>query len=145
MSGAACRNGCSSRSSDGVVRKRNVLGVRLEEEVERIVDGHFRHEVDLDPQLLDLFRERDARDVVALRVLLPVEKVTGWRDALRVRQDRRPAVRRRPQANELRRQSDCSVVLVLRHVPKRDMDAHRSAHSYYCRDKDLPRSARAAQ
>ena len=134
MSGSACRNGCSSRSSDASYVERKVFGGRLEEEVERIVDGHFGHQVHLDAELVDLFREREARDVVALRVLLPVEKVTGWRDALRIGQDRRAAVRRRTQANELRRQFDGSVVPVLRHVAKRDMDAHRTAHSYYCRE-----------
>ena len=102
-----------------------MFGGRLEEEVERIVDGHFGHEVYLDAKRLDFFRERDPRDVVALRVLLPVEKVTRWRDALRIGQDRRAAVRRRTQANELRRQLDRPVVPVLRDVTKRDMDTHR--------------------
>ena len=100
-----------------------MFGGRLEEEVERIVDGHFGHEVDLDAELVDLLGERQPRDVVALRVLLPVEKVTGWRDALRIGQNRRAAMRRRTQANELRRQFDGPVVPVLRDVAKRDMDA----------------------
>ena len=121
-----------------LVGERKVFGGRLEEEVERIVDGHFGHQVDLDPELVDLLGEREPRDVVALRILLPVQKVTGRRDALRIGQNRRAAVRRRTQANELRRQFDGPVVPVLRHVAKRDVDAQGVSHLYYFRDTDLP-------
>ena len=50
-----------------LVGERKVFGGRLEEEVERIVDGHLGHQVDLDAELVDLLGEREARDVVALR------------------------------------------------------------------------------
>ena len=100
-----------------------MFGGRLEEEVERVVDRHLGDQVDLDAELVDLLGERQPRDVVALRILLPVEEVLGRRDALRVGEDRRAAVRRRPQADELRRQLDGPVVPVLRHVAKRDVNA----------------------
>ena len=115
-----------------------MFGGRLEEEVERIVDGHFGHQVHLDAELVDLLGEREARDVVALRILLPVQKVAGWRDALRIGQDRRAAVRRRTQANELRRQLDRPVVPVLRHVAKRDVDAQGIFQLYHFGYEDLP-------
>ena len=38
-----------------LVREREVFGGRLEEEVERIVDGHLGDEVDLDPELVRPF------------------------------------------------------------------------------------------
>ena len=41
-------------------------------------------------------------------------------------------MRRGPQPNELRRQFDGPVVLVLRHVAKRNLDAQGMSHSYYC-------------
>ena len=116
-----------------------MFGGRLEEEVERIVDGHLGHQVDLDAELVDLFGEREPRDVVALRILLPVQKVAGRRDALRVGQDRRAAVRRRTQANELRRQFDRPVVPVLRHVAKRDVDAQGIFQLYHCADARMCR------
>ena len=65
-----------------LVGERELFGVRLEKEVERIVDGHFGHQVHLDAELVDLSGNVEARDVVALRILLPVQKVAGWRDAL---------------------------------------------------------------
>ncbi len=105
-----------------LVGKRHVLGEGLEEEVERIVDRHFGHQVDLDAELVDLLRKRQAGDVVALRILLPVQKVAGRRNPLRVRQDGRPAVRRRTQAYELRRQFHGTVVPVMGHMAERDMD-----------------------
>ena len=40
-------------------------------------------------------------------------------------------MRRWTQTNELRRQFDGPVVLVLRHVAKRNMDAQGMSHSYY--------------
>ena len=107
-----------------LVAKGKMFGGRLEEEIERIVDGHFGHQVHLDAELVDPFGEREARDVVALGILLPVQEVARWRDALRVGQDRRAAVRRRTQANQLRRQFDGPVVPVLSDVAKRDVDAH---------------------
>ena len=131
VSGSACRNGCSSRRCHVLVAERKVLGVRLEEEVERVVDGHLGDQVDLDAELAHLLREREPRDVVALRILLPVEEVLGWRDALRIGQDRRAAVRRRTQADELRRQCDRPVVAVVRHVVKGDVDAQGIFQLYH--------------
>ena len=48
--------------------------MRFEKEVERVVDRHFGDEVDLDAELADLLRKRQPGDVVALRILLPVQK-----------------------------------------------------------------------
>ena len=41
-------------------------------------------------------------------------------------------MRRWTEPNELRRQFDGPVVLVLRDVAKRDLDAQGMSHSYYC-------------
>ena len=35
-----------------LVGERKVFGVRLEEEIERIVDGHFGHQIDFDAELV---------------------------------------------------------------------------------------------
>ena len=59
----------------GVVSERILLGVRLEEEIERIEDRHFGDQVDFDEELGGGLREDQAREIVALRVLLPVDEV----------------------------------------------------------------------
>ena len=58
-----------------LVGEGELFGERLEKEVERVVDGHLGDQVDLDPEQIDLLGEREPRDVVALRILLPVQEV----------------------------------------------------------------------
>ena len=107
-----------------VVHERKVLAVRLEKEIERVVHRHLGDKIDLDAELAHPLRKGEPRDVVALGILLPVDEVMRWRDALRVRQHRRPAMRGRAKTHELRRQLDISVVAVVRHMTKGDMYAH---------------------
>ena len=52
-------------------------------------------------QLRGLLREHQPREIVRLRILLPVDEVLGRRDLQRVGQDARAAVRRGTQAHDL--------------------------------------------
>ena len=52
-----------------------MFGGRLEEEVERIVDRHFGDQIHFDAELFDLLGKGQSGHVVALRILLPVQKV----------------------------------------------------------------------
>jgi hypothetical protein len=92
------------------------VGIGLDEEVERIDHGHLRREIDLDLQLGGLFRKHIPRQPVALRVLLPVHEMVGWRHLERIAHDRRARVRRRPQPDGLRAEIDRTVVFVVRDV-----------------------------
>jgi hypothetical protein len=65
----------SSWRSPSVVGERNFLGVRLKEEIEGIDHRHLGDQIDLDPELAGFLREHQARQVIALRVLLPVDEV----------------------------------------------------------------------
>ena len=67
-----------------LVAERKGLRVRLEEEVERIEHRHLGDQVHLDAQLRRLLREHEAREVVSLRILLPVDEVLVRRDLQRV-------------------------------------------------------------
>ena len=58
--------------------KRLRLG--FEKEVERVEHRHLGDEVDVDDELPRPLREDEAREVVSLRVLLPVEEVQLRRD-----------------------------------------------------------------
>jgi hypothetical protein len=105
-----------------VVGERELLGAFLQEEVERVVDRHLGDQIDGDLELARHLREHQAREVVRERILLPVDEVVGGFDLQRVRQDRRAAVGRRAQADDLRAERDESVVLVVRDVVQCDVD-----------------------
>ena len=108
----------------GIVRKGKLLGSRLQEEIERVVHRHLRHQVDLDRELPRRLRENQPREVVALRILLPVHEVRLRLDPQRVTQDRRPAMRRRSQPHDLGPQPDQPVVGIGSLVVEGDVDGH---------------------
>ena len=58
-----------------LVREREPLRLGLEEEVERIAHGHVRDEIDLDEKPAHLLRKDDAREEIAVRILLPIQEV----------------------------------------------------------------------
>ena len=62
------------------VGERKRFGLRLEEEVERVVDRHLGDEIDLEPELTDPLGEGQSRQIVALRILLPVDEMRAWRN-----------------------------------------------------------------
>ncbi|MNS44658.1 hypothetical protein D3C72_771070 [compost metagenome] len=86
----------------GVVVERKRLGRWLQEEIERVVDRHFRHEVHRDLEAGGLLRDDQAGEVVGERVLLPVHEVLRGLDAQGIGQDRGPAMRRGAQPHDLR-------------------------------------------
>ena len=83
------------------VREGERLRVLLDEEVERVDDRHVGHQVDGDRQMVGRLGEDEAREVIAEGVLLPVDEVVRRGHRQRVRLDRRPAVRRRPQPHRV--------------------------------------------
>ena len=95
------------------VLEREVLGLRLEEEVERVVDRHFDHEIDRHLEFARLLREYQASLVIGKRILLPVDEMQFGLDAQRIRNDVAAAMRRGAQAHDLRSQLHRPVVLVM--------------------------------
>jgi hypothetical protein len=63
------------------VRKWILLRFRFEKEVERIDDRHFRMQIDLEFELDDVLVEYEPRQIVPVRILLPIKKVLGRLDA----------------------------------------------------------------
>jgi hypothetical protein len=110
VAGPVARNGPSSRSSVASYRNGKC---------------HFRGEIYLDAQLAGRFREHQARQVVRLRILLPVDEVLRGRDLERVGEDARAAMRRRPQPHDLRAEHHRPVVPVVHDVIERYVNRHR--------------------
>ena len=108
----------------GVVNEGRFFGVGFQEEVEGIDDRHFGDQIDLHQKLAGLFREYKAREIIGLRVLLPIQEMLLGRDLQGIAEDRRAAMRRGAQADNLRRQIDQLVVGVMRAVGERDLDGH---------------------
>ena len=61
----------------GVVLERKCFRVRCQEKVEGIQNRHFGDQSHLDLQFACLVREHQPRQIVALRVLLPIDEVIG--------------------------------------------------------------------
>src|SRR3981081_1855608 len=76
------------------------------------------------PESRGLPREDQARQVVALRVLLPVDEMLFGLDGERVGQHRCARMRRRTQPYDLRAERHGLVVSVGRSMMQRDLDAH---------------------
>ncbi|MNF64412.1 hypothetical protein D3C84_461410 [compost metagenome] len=108
----------------GGIREGDFFCVGLKEKIEWVEDRHLGQQIDLDAQLISFFREHQPRQVVALRVLLPVDEVLLGRDFQRIRQNPRAAVGGGTQANDLRAEFDSAVIAVMRDVVQCDMNRH---------------------
>ncbi len=104
------------------VLERPFLGGVLQEIIEGAVGREIRHEIDAHLEVVRLLGHDDAGEVVPVRILLPVQEVAGGLDVEGVAMDRRPVVRRRPQADRLRPEQDGSLVAVAGSVVKGDAD-----------------------
>ncbi len=109
---------------NGVVAEGEVLGLRFEEEVEGVEDGHFGDEIDFDGEFAGGFVEDEAGEVIGLGVLLPVDKVVLGGDAEGVAEDGGAAVRGGAQADDVRGEGDGPVVAIARDVAEGDVDGH---------------------
>ena len=119
--------GASSWSRDLSYLNGKASACGFEEEVEWVQHRHLRNQVHFHQELAGRLRQDKPRQVVRLRVLLPVDEVLFRRDAQRVAQDARAAMRRGPQAHDLRPQRHRPVIAVVRLVVESDVDGHAGA------------------
>ena len=108
-----------------LVFERPVARVFVDKKIERIDRGHVRHEIDRHLELVRLFGKDEPRQIIAERILLPVDEVVFRRDVQRVRQDRRARMRRGPEPHDLRAEGGEPVVDIFRAVGQRDVEGHR--------------------
>ena len=94
------------------INEREILRISLDEEIERIDDRQVGGQVDLDPELLGLFRKHQPRQPVAVRVLLPVDEMLARPHVQGIARNLGPAMRRGAQADHLRSEADRPVVAV---------------------------------
>ena len=106
------------------VGERKSFGIRLDEKVEGINDRHVGGQTDEHVEFVGAFGKDQARDPIAVWILLPVQKVPGRLDRERVAKDRRAALRCGPQPYLMRTEVDQTVEPVGRAVLERDADGH---------------------
>jgi len=108
----------------GFVLERKLVGTWLDKEVERIDHCHVGDQVDRNAQLANFLGKDDSCLEVAVRVLLPIDEVIGRLNLERVTQDRRPAMRCRPQSHHLWPQRGRSSVAIVSLMIERDANCH---------------------
>ena len=104
------------------------LRVGLQEEIEGIDDGQVRHQIHFHYEFLDGIGEDGARQVIALRVLLPVQEVRLGFDVQRVAKNGGAAVRRGPETDDLGGELHRPVVDVPGLMMQRNADRHTSVY-----------------
>ena len=117
-----CKIGRELTQLLGLILEWKVLRVLLEKEIEWIEHGHFGDQIHLDPKLGRLVRKNEPREIVRLRILLPVDEMIRRCDAQGIRQHAGSRMRRRTQTDDLRPEADAAVILILSNVIERDVD-----------------------
>jgi len=98
------------------------LRIRLHEEIERVDDVEIGEQVDLDREMVDRIGKDDSRQPVAMRILLPVEKMARRFDLQRIIGHLGPAMGRRTQADDLRSQLDRAIIAIGGEVMERGFE-----------------------
>jgi len=93
--------------------ERPLLGGFLDKEIERIVDRHVGDQFHLDFQFHHRIGEDITRHPVSIGILLVIDEMLFRADLERMRHHPRPAVRRGPQADDLRAERDRAIILIM--------------------------------
>ena len=96
----------------------------FQEKIERVNNRHLGDKADFDAKFPRRLRENQARKVIRLRILLPVDKMLGRLNPQRIAQNPTAAVRRGSQAHHLGPEVDQPIVMVVGDVVERDVDRH---------------------
>src|ERR1700733_12183421 len=109
---------------DVVVFEWKFFRVRFEEKIERIEHGHLGNQIHFHTKFLRLFLENQTREVVGLRVLLPVNEMFFWLNAKGIAQNPRPRMRRGAQPDILRAGAQKPVLFIMRPVTEGYVNGH---------------------
>lgn len=106
------------------VAEREISGFAFEEEIEGIDDGHVSDDVNGDDEVVGFLWEDESGEVIAERVLLPVDEVTGRFDFERPGVDWSATVWGWSEPNYLRAETDQPVVVIGSLMEQSDFDGH---------------------
>jgi hypothetical protein len=123
------------------VGERELFGVGLDEEIERIDHRELGGEVDLDAEFLGLFGKNEPREPVAVRVLLPIDEMVGRRNLQRIARHPGAAVRRRAQPDDLGAERNRAIVEISRDVLQSDQNRQDVPSTNVCAGRAIPYGA----
>jgi hypothetical protein len=131
---------------DGIVGEGKRLRLGIEEEVEGVHGHEIGDEIDGQGKLPRRLREHDPGQLIALRILLPIEEVVARLDDERIALDPGAAMRGRTEPDDVRREPHRPVEGIVRAVMKGDAD--RQGHwlqgpSYQPASATVPTGRRA--
>ena len=106
------------------VPEREVCRVVFQEEVERVEDSQFRNEINVYDEGLGGLGKDESRQIITVRILLPVEEMFPRLNLQGVAADCRPAMGRGPQSYNMGGQSYQTVVFVACPMVQCDANAH---------------------
>ena len=106
------------------VLERKLVGRFIQEEIERIVDGHFSDHLDLDFHLEHRIGKNHPGIPVRKRILLPMQEVLSPGDLLGIAKNGGPAMRCWPQSDHMRSMTDSRVIGVVSDVSQGNVDGH---------------------
>ena len=116
-----------------VIGKGKARSLRINEEVKRVDRRHLGDQIDRDSKLGRLFGKHDTSEKVAERILLPIDVVRRC-DVQGIGGNRRAAVGRGPQTNEVGSERDWTLEAIVSAVRQRDLDRHEPlGHGASCR------------
>ncbi len=98
--------------------------MRFQKKVERVDHRHLGDEIDFDAKFARSLGKDQAREVVRLGILLPVDEMLGRFNSQRIAQNAGATVRRGSQSDNLRSEVDQPIVTVVGNVVQRDVDRH---------------------
>ncbi len=99
-----------------VIAERKLLGGLVMEKIERIDHRHIGNQLNLDTQVVGLFRKHQAGKKIAKGILLPVDEMIFGTDSQRIAVNRSPAVRGGTQTQGMWRQLDRTIKMILCHM-----------------------------
>jgi hypothetical protein len=110
------------------------LGVRFQKKVERVIDHHVGHKIDFHLKFTNWFGVDDPCQIVAVRILLPVQKIAFGLDLESVTENGCPTVRGRPQPDDVGAHMNGAVVAIMGLVIECDVERHKdsTAHQEGC-------------
>ena len=112
-----------------VVFEGILFRVFFHEKVKRIDHRHFGVEPYVDHELVHRFGENHPRDLIAERILLPMNLMIGGLDLHLIVMNWRSCMWRRVQPNDMRRHSDRTVIDITRVMFDTNVYCHGEADS----------------
>jgi hypothetical protein len=110
--------------------ERESFGMGLKKKIKGIIDHHISHQIDFDVEFPHLFREDETGEVVAVGILLPVEKIAFGLDAEGIAQDGGAAMGCRTQPDNMRAHLNEAIIPIMGLMIEGNVKRHEESVVY---------------